>query len=220
MLVSLLQSSPVRDQLFLLLFEPGAADSCYALMLNNKHSDHLRELVFKVGYSKPYLRHSDWLSVTTIYKLQFWAKVLLSCSLVDFSFLSLPLHRCLNACCALTVSMRRISSVCGWGSQATLVYPCCSLTFISLPLLFDVSWTRSSTQVGHFFLKFINVFNNGFFSVSSPAKKKNALNLISIHWIFWPAALWTCNDYFYVHCCPFHIDLMESISWDRALNQY
>lgn len=49
-LVSLLQCSPIRDQLFLLLFEPAAADSCYALLLNNKHSDHLRELVFKVGY--------------------------------------------------------------------------------------------------------------------------------------------------------------------------
>lgn len=49
LLLSLLQSSPARDQLFLLLFEPGAADSCYALLLNNKHSDRLRELVFKVG---------------------------------------------------------------------------------------------------------------------------------------------------------------------------
>ncbi|XP_061652888.1 neurobeachin-like protein 1 isoform X2 [Phyllopteryx taeniolatus] len=48
MLLSLLQSSPSRDQLFLLLFEPGAADSCYALLLNNKHSDRLRELVFKL----------------------------------------------------------------------------------------------------------------------------------------------------------------------------
>lgn len=49
LLLSLLQSSPARDQLFLLLFEPAAADSCYALLLNNKHSDRLRELVFKVG---------------------------------------------------------------------------------------------------------------------------------------------------------------------------
>uniref|UniRef100_A0A3Q3QH30 Neurobeachin-like protein 2 n=1 Tax=Monopterus albus TaxID=43700 RepID=A0A3Q3QH30_MONAL len=48
MLISLFQSSPVRDQLFLLFFEPGAADSCYALLLNNKHSDRLRELVFKL----------------------------------------------------------------------------------------------------------------------------------------------------------------------------
>nr|XP_020489803.1 neurobeachin-like protein 1 isoform X1 [Labrus bergylta] len=48
MLLSLLQSSPARDQIFLLLFEPGAADSCYALLLNNKHSDRLRELVFKL----------------------------------------------------------------------------------------------------------------------------------------------------------------------------
>lgn len=52
LLLSLLQSSPARDQLFLLLFEPGSADSCYALLLNNKHSDRLRELVFKVGYSQ------------------------------------------------------------------------------------------------------------------------------------------------------------------------
>uniref|UniRef100_A0A671YZK5 Neurobeachin-like protein 2 n=1 Tax=Sparus aurata TaxID=8175 RepID=A0A671YZK5_SPAAU len=47
LLLSLLQSSPARDQLFLLLFEPGAADSCYALLLNNKHSDRLRELLFE-----------------------------------------------------------------------------------------------------------------------------------------------------------------------------
>lgn len=49
-LVSLLQSSPIREQLFLLLFEAAAADSCYALLLNHKHSDRLRELVFKVTY--------------------------------------------------------------------------------------------------------------------------------------------------------------------------
>ncbi|XP_020794739.2 neurobeachin-like protein 1 [Boleophthalmus pectinirostris] len=48
LLLSLLQTSPSRDQLFLLLFEPSAADSCYALLLNHKHSDRLRELVFKL----------------------------------------------------------------------------------------------------------------------------------------------------------------------------
>uniref|UniRef100_A0A673H1K1 Neurobeachin-like protein 2 n=1 Tax=Sinocyclocheilus rhinocerous TaxID=307959 RepID=A0A673H1K1_9TELE len=48
LLLTLLQTSAARDQLFLLLFEPGAADSCYALLLNNKHSDRLRELVFKL----------------------------------------------------------------------------------------------------------------------------------------------------------------------------
>ncbi|KAK0136011.1 Neurobeachin-like protein 1 [Merluccius polli] len=47
LLIGLLQSGPARDQLFLLLFEPGAADSCYALLLNTKYSDRLRELVFK-----------------------------------------------------------------------------------------------------------------------------------------------------------------------------
>uniref|UniRef100_A0A673BD77 Neurobeachin-like protein 2 n=1 Tax=Sphaeramia orbicularis TaxID=375764 RepID=A0A673BD77_9TELE len=47
LLLSLLQSSPARDQLFLLLYEPTAADSCYALLLNNKHSDRLRELLFE-----------------------------------------------------------------------------------------------------------------------------------------------------------------------------
>ncbi|XP_062854156.1 neurobeachin-like protein 1 [Trichomycterus rosablanca] len=47
-LLSLLQTGVSRDQLFLLLFEPGAADSCYALLLNPKHSDRLRELVFKL----------------------------------------------------------------------------------------------------------------------------------------------------------------------------
>ncbi|KAJ3584809.1 hypothetical protein NHX12_015304, partial [Muraenolepis orangiensis] len=45
LLIGLLQTSPARDQLFLLLFEPGAADSCYALLLNSKYSDRLRELV-------------------------------------------------------------------------------------------------------------------------------------------------------------------------------
>ncbi|XP_051567309.1 neurobeachin-like protein 1 isoform X1 [Myxocyprinus asiaticus] len=48
LLLTLLQTSAARDQLFLLLFEPGAADSCYALLLNNKHTDCLRELVFKL----------------------------------------------------------------------------------------------------------------------------------------------------------------------------
>ncbi|XP_034031730.1 neurobeachin-like protein 1 isoform X2 [Thalassophryne amazonica] len=48
LLISVLQSSPSRDQIFLQLYEPGAADSCYALLLNNKHSDRLRELVFKL----------------------------------------------------------------------------------------------------------------------------------------------------------------------------
>ncbi|KAJ4920566.1 hypothetical protein JOQ06_022127 [Pogonophryne albipinna] len=48
LLLSLLQTSPARDQIFLLLFEPSEADSCYALLLNNKHSDRLRELVFKL----------------------------------------------------------------------------------------------------------------------------------------------------------------------------
>ncbi|XP_056156935.1 neurobeachin-like protein 1 [Lampris incognitus] len=48
LLLSLLQSSPARDQLFLLLYEPGAADSSYALLLNSKYSDRLRELVFKL----------------------------------------------------------------------------------------------------------------------------------------------------------------------------
>ncbi|XP_030637055.1 neurobeachin-like protein 1 [Chanos chanos] len=48
LLLTLLQTSAARDQLFLLLFEPGAADSFYALLLNNKHSDRLRELIFKL----------------------------------------------------------------------------------------------------------------------------------------------------------------------------
>ncbi|XP_051986217.1 neurobeachin-like protein 1 isoform X2 [Xyrauchen texanus] len=48
LLLTLLQTSVARDQLFLLLFEPGVADSCYALLLNNKYTDRLRELVFKL----------------------------------------------------------------------------------------------------------------------------------------------------------------------------
>ncbi|KAJ8003964.1 hypothetical protein DPEC_G00153880 [Dallia pectoralis] len=48
LLLILLQNSAAKDQLFLLLFETGVADSCYALILNSKHSDRLRELVFKM----------------------------------------------------------------------------------------------------------------------------------------------------------------------------
>ncbi|XP_054827025.1 neurobeachin-like protein 1 [Eublepharis macularius] len=48
MLFSLLYTSPTRDQLFLLLFEPGNADILYALLLNHRYSDRLRELVFKI----------------------------------------------------------------------------------------------------------------------------------------------------------------------------
>uniref|UniRef100_A0A674AT04 Neurobeachin-like protein 2 n=1 Tax=Salmo trutta TaxID=8032 RepID=A0A674AT04_SALTR len=62
LLLSLLQTSAARDQLFLLLFEPGAADSCYALLLNTKHSDRLRELVFKV---RDLLTHNINLSTHT-----------------------------------------------------------------------------------------------------------------------------------------------------------
>lgn len=45
---SLLHTSPIRGQLFLLLFEPGNADILYALLLNQKYSDRLREIIFKV----------------------------------------------------------------------------------------------------------------------------------------------------------------------------
>ncbi|XP_044890237.1 neurobeachin-like protein 1 isoform X2 [Felis catus] len=48
MLFSLLRTSPTRGQLFLLLFEPGNADILYALLLNQKYSDRLREIIFKV----------------------------------------------------------------------------------------------------------------------------------------------------------------------------
>uniref|UniRef100_A0A4W3HUZ0 Neurobeachin-like protein 2 n=1 Tax=Callorhinchus milii TaxID=7868 RepID=A0A4W3HUZ0_CALMI len=47
-LLNLLQTSTARDQLFLLLFEPGHADILYSLLLNSKYSDKLRELVFKM----------------------------------------------------------------------------------------------------------------------------------------------------------------------------
>ncbi|XP_055494353.1 neurobeachin-like protein 1 isoform X8 [Leucoraja erinacea] len=47
-LLNLLQTSSARDQLYLLLFEPGHADILYTLLLNNKYSDKLRELVFKI----------------------------------------------------------------------------------------------------------------------------------------------------------------------------
>ncbi|XP_054978013.1 neurobeachin-like protein 1 [Sorex araneus] len=47
-LLNLLRTSPTRGQLFLLLFEPGNADILYALLLNQKYSDRLREIIFKV----------------------------------------------------------------------------------------------------------------------------------------------------------------------------
>ncbi|ERE81078.1 neurobeachin-like protein 1 [Cricetulus griseus] len=47
-LFSLLRTSPTRGQLFLLMFEPGNADILYALLLNQKYSDKLREIIFKV----------------------------------------------------------------------------------------------------------------------------------------------------------------------------
>lgn len=47
-LFNLLYTSPTRDQLFLLLFEPGNADILYALLLNQRYSDRLKELIFKV----------------------------------------------------------------------------------------------------------------------------------------------------------------------------
>ncbi|XP_069471622.1 neurobeachin-like protein 1 isoform X2 [Ambystoma mexicanum] len=47
-LLSLLQTSTSRDQLFLLLFEPGNADILYALVLNQRYSTRLKELVFKI----------------------------------------------------------------------------------------------------------------------------------------------------------------------------
>ncbi|XP_063285902.1 neurobeachin-like protein 1 isoform X1 [Pelobates fuscus] len=47
-LLRLLNSGPTRDQLFLLLFEPGCADIFYTLLLNQRYSDNLKELVFKI----------------------------------------------------------------------------------------------------------------------------------------------------------------------------
>ncbi|XP_057608689.1 neurobeachin-like protein 1 isoform X3 [Chionomys nivalis] len=47
-LFSLLRTSPTRGQLFSLMFEPGNADILYALLLNQKYSDKLREIIFKV----------------------------------------------------------------------------------------------------------------------------------------------------------------------------
>ncbi|KAM9305247.1 neurobeachin-like protein 1 [Gastrophryne carolinensis] len=44
----LMNASPTIDQLYLLLFEPGSADSLYALLVNHRYSDRLKELVFKI----------------------------------------------------------------------------------------------------------------------------------------------------------------------------
>ncbi|KAG9477212.1 hypothetical protein GDO78_002552 [Eleutherodactylus coqui] len=45
---NLLNTTPTQDQLFLLLFEPGSADILYALLLNQRYSERLKELVFKI----------------------------------------------------------------------------------------------------------------------------------------------------------------------------
>ncbi|XP_029462161.1 neurobeachin-like protein 1 isoform X2 [Rhinatrema bivittatum] len=47
-LFNLLHTGTTQDQLFLLLFEPGNADILYALLLNQRYSDRLKELVFKI----------------------------------------------------------------------------------------------------------------------------------------------------------------------------
>ncbi|XP_066543971.1 neurobeachin-like protein 1 isoform X1 [Amia ocellicauda] len=47
-LLNLLQTSAARDQLYLLLFEPGNAEIFYTLLLNHKYTDRVRDLVFKV----------------------------------------------------------------------------------------------------------------------------------------------------------------------------
>ncbi|XP_053554652.1 neurobeachin-like protein 1 isoform X2 [Bombina bombina] len=47
-ILHLLSTSPKRDQLFLLLFEPGNADILYTLLLNQRYTDRLKELVFKI----------------------------------------------------------------------------------------------------------------------------------------------------------------------------
>uniref|UniRef100_A0A8C5N2A9 Neurobeachin like 1 n=1 Tax=Leptobrachium leishanense TaxID=445787 RepID=A0A8C5N2A9_9ANUR len=47
-LFQLLNGGPTRDQLFLLLFEQGNADIFYTLLLNQRYSDALKELVFKI----------------------------------------------------------------------------------------------------------------------------------------------------------------------------
>ncbi|XP_063788663.1 neurobeachin-like protein 1 isoform X2 [Pseudophryne corroboree] len=44
----LLSASPTLEQLYLLLFEPGSADILYALLLNQRYSDRLKELVFMI----------------------------------------------------------------------------------------------------------------------------------------------------------------------------
>ncbi|XP_058888101.1 neurobeachin-like protein 1 isoform X1 [Acipenser ruthenus] len=47
-LLNLLNTSTSRDQLFLLLFEPGNAEILYTLLLNHKYTDKVRDLVFKI----------------------------------------------------------------------------------------------------------------------------------------------------------------------------
>ncbi|MGH0117639.1 UNVERIFIED_CONTAM: hypothetical protein FKN15_041831 [Acipenser sinensis] len=47
-LLNVLHTSTSRDQLFLLLFEPGNAEILYTLLLNHKYTDKVRDLVFKL----------------------------------------------------------------------------------------------------------------------------------------------------------------------------
>ncbi|XP_053326637.1 neurobeachin-like protein 1 isoform X2 [Spea bombifrons] len=47
-ILHLLMNGSNRDQLFLLLFEPGCGDLFYALLLNQRYSDRLKERVFKI----------------------------------------------------------------------------------------------------------------------------------------------------------------------------
>ncbi|XP_064410109.1 neurobeachin-like protein 2 [Latimeria chalumnae] len=47
---SLLKGGPTREQLFLLLFEPGNVEVLYSLLVQKKYTDEVRERVFKILY--------------------------------------------------------------------------------------------------------------------------------------------------------------------------
>lgn len=80
-----------------------------------------------------------------------------------FFFLFLSLFSCLSACCAVTVSTRRISSVCGWERRVTPACRCFSLSSTSLQPWSAVSSTRSSTQVSICFWNHWSMFALVFF---------------------------------------------------------
>uniref|UniRef100_A0A8C4UVC5 Neurobeachin like 1 n=1 Tax=Falco tinnunculus TaxID=100819 RepID=A0A8C4UVC5_FALTI len=89
-LFSLLHSSPTPDQLFLLLFEPGNADILYALLLHQRYSDRLRELL-QAKINVLHLLHSQLDAAQQISQQLGWQDTLIRL-LEDNKSLDVPAH--------------------------------------------------------------------------------------------------------------------------------